>query len=62
MLNGWLTQPVGTKPAIDAQRVILIQNVYYLAFFDKHLKDLASSLLDGPSFNYPEVAFRSHHP
>jgi predicted dienelactone hydrolase len=61
MLNGWLTQPVGTKPAIDVQRVILIQNVYYLAFFDKHLKGMASTLLNGPSADFPEVVFMSNH-
>jgi hypothetical protein len=39
-----------------------IQNVYSLAFFDKHLKGLAVPLLDGPSPDYPEVVFRSRHP
>jgi len=29
--------------------MIDIQNVYSLAFFDKHLKGLATPLLDGPS-------------
>ena len=32
------------------------------AFFDKHLKGLAAPLLDGPSPDYPEVAFKSRHP
>jgi hypothetical protein len=39
-----------------------IQNVYTLAFFDKHLKGLAAPLLDGPSPDYPEVVFASRHP
>lgn len=37
-------------------------NVYSLAFFDKHLKGLATPLLDGPSPDYPEVVFMSRHP
>jgi dienelactone hydrolase len=62
MLYGWLIQSVGAEPAIEGERMIDIQNVYSLAFFDKHLKGLAAPLLDGPSPDYPEVVFMSHHP
>jgi hypothetical protein len=37
-----------------------ILNVYTLAFFDEHLKGEDIPLLDGPSPEYPEVAFQSH--
>lgn len=49
------------KPAIDVPRVLQIQNVYSLAFFDKHLKGMASTLLDGPSTEFPEVDFMSNY-
>jgi hypothetical protein len=62
MLYGWLIQSVGAEPAIEGERMIDIQNVYSLAFFDKHLKGLAAPLLDGPSPDYPEVEFMSRHP
>ena len=62
MLYGWLIQSVNDAPAIEAGRMIDIQNVYSLAFFDKHLKGLAAPLLDGPSPDFPEVVFRSRHP
>lgn len=60
-LYGWLIQSANDKPAIDVQRVIQIQNVYSLAFFDKHLKGMAATLLDGPSAEFPEVDFMSNH-
>jgi len=60
-LYGWLIQSSGDKPTIDAQRVIQILNVYSLTFFDKHLKGITSTLLDGPSMDFPEVVFISHH-
>jgi predicted dienelactone hydrolase len=53
---------LGEGPTIDGERMAKIQNVFTLAFFDKHLKSLAAPLLDGPSPDYPEVVFRSHHP
>jgi predicted dienelactone hydrolase len=56
----WLIQPAGDKPAIDVQRMILIQNAYSMAFFDKHLKGMTSALLDGPSADFPEVVFMSN--
>jgi predicted dienelactone hydrolase len=62
MLYGWLVQSASDEPAIEGERMIYIQNVYSLAFFDKHLKGLAAPLLDGPSPDCPEVVFMSHHP
>lgn len=60
-LYGWLTQSGGDKPAIDVQRMIQVQNVYSLAFFDKYLKGMTSAVLDGPSADFPEVVFMSNH-
>lgn len=53
---------VNDEPTIEGEHMICIQNVYTLAFFDKQLKSLAAALLDGPSPDYPEVVFMSHHP
>jgi len=61
-LWGGLFDIIGEGAAIDGERMTKIQNVYTLAFFDKHLKGLAAPLLDGPSPDYPEVVFRSRHP
>jgi predicted dienelactone hydrolase len=61
-LWGRIIQWASEKPAIEGKRMIYIQNVYSLAFFDKHLRGLAAPLLDGPSPDYPEVVFRSRHP
>lgn len=61
-LWGELLTSSDEEPAIACERMIHIQNVYTLAFFDKHLRGMASPLLDGPSADYSEVAFRSHHP
>jgi len=61
-LWGGVLQSFGEGATIDGERMAKIQNVYTLAFFDKHLKGLAAPLLDGPSADYPEVVFRSRHP
>ena len=61
ILFGWLIQSTNGELAINAQRMILIQNVYSLAFFDKHLKGMTSTLLDGPSADFPEVVFMLNH-
>jgi predicted dienelactone hydrolase len=60
-LYGGLIQSANDKPTINVPRVIQIQNVYSLAFFDKHLKGMAATLLDGPSAEFPEVDFMSNH-
>jgi predicted dienelactone hydrolase len=57
----WLQWASG-NPTIGGERMTTIQNVYSLAFFDKHLKGLAAPLLEGPSPDYPEVVFKSRHP
>jgi predicted dienelactone hydrolase len=61
-LWGELLMSSEDNPEIECQRMIDIQNVYTLTFFDKYLKGIASPLLDGPSPDYPEVVFKSHHP
>jgi predicted dienelactone hydrolase len=61
-LWGRLLQLSSEEPAIEGKRMTHIQNVYSLAFFDRHLKRKEVSLLDGPSADYPEVAFSLHHP
>ncbi|MGG3836944.1 alpha/beta fold hydrolase [Paenibacillus thiaminolyticus] len=35
---------------------------YSVAFFDKHLKGIATALLDGPSKQFPEVIFETRKP
>jgi predicted dienelactone hydrolase len=61
-LWGRLPHNLGAGATIGGKRMTKIQNVYTLAFFDKHLKGLAAPLLDGPSPDYPEVVFASRHP
>jgi predicted dienelactone hydrolase len=45
------------KGPINGNRVQKIVNTYVLAFFDLHFKDIPTTLLDGPSPDYPEVKF-----
>jgi len=61
-LWGGLFESFAEGATIDGERMTQTQNVYTLAFFDKHLKGLAAPLLDGPSPGYPEVVFKSRHP
>ncbi len=42
---------------IHAERMIAIQRVYLLAFFDRHLKGEFTPFLDGPPSAFPEVEF-----
>ncbi|WP_431045468.1 alpha/beta hydrolase family protein [Streptomyces sp. P1-3] len=49
-----LVQSLGT---IAPDRAIAIQRTYLAAFFDKHLRQRDSHLLDGPSRHYPEIDF-----
>ncbi len=46
---------------IDGQQMVRILNAYPLAFFDKHLKGLPASLLNGISAEYPEVLIESRN-
>lgn len=61
MLYGWLIQMANEESAIEGKRMINIQNVYSLAFFNKHLKGMASPLLDSLSAEFPESIFRSNN-
>ena len=60
-LIGGFTKLSGQLGKIDGNRCVKIINSYILAFFDKHLKGNASSLLDSPSPDYPEVEFKSRN-
>jgi hypothetical protein len=59
--NIWspLLRSFGLLGSIDGYRMLQILNDYVLAFFNEHLKGIESSLLDGPSTDYPEVLFYS---
>jgi hypothetical protein len=46
---------LGQSGPINAQRGFDIVNAYSVAFFDQELKGQPSSLLNGPSQQYPEV-------
>jgi hypothetical protein len=61
-LWGGALESFGEGATIDGKRMAEIQNVYTLAFFDRHLKGLATPVLGGPSPDYPEVVFKSRHP
>jgi predicted dienelactone hydrolase len=61
-LYGVLLHTLSGEASINGKRMAEIQNVYTLAFLNKHLKGLAAPLLDGPSPDYPEVVFESRHP
>jgi predicted dienelactone hydrolase len=50
---------LGLTGPIDGQRGFDILNAYSLAFFDKELKGQPSSLLNGPSKQYPDVSFEA---
>jgi predicted dienelactone hydrolase len=53
---------LGLFGPIDAHRVHRTVNAYTLAFFDRYLKGMPATLLDGPAAQYPEVRFDSRHP
>lgn len=53
---------IGFSGPIGAQRAHEIINAYSVAFFDKHLKDRAAALLDGPAEQYAEVIFEARRP
>lgn len=56
-----ITSQLGLSGSIHAQRAFDIINAYSLAFFDKHLKNQVSPLLNGNSKLYPEVNFETRH-
>jgi len=53
-----ITKRMGMSGKIPAKRMTNITNSYLLSFFDKHLKGKPSSLLDGPSGDFPEVSIK----
>jgi hypothetical protein len=53
---------IGFNGPIGSQRAHDIVNAYSVAFFDKHLKGVATALLDGPAKPYPEVLFETRRP
>jgi hypothetical protein len=53
---------LGLFGPINAHRVHRIVNAYTLAFFDRHLKGMPTTLLDGPAAQYPEVRFDTRRP
>ena len=53
---------LGLFGPIDAHRVHRIVNAYTIAFFDRHLKGLPATLLDGPAAQYPDVRFETRRP
>jgi len=57
----WLpiSSQLGLAGTIDGQRIFDIVNAYSVAFFDRHLRNQPSPLLDGPSPEYPEVIFET---
>jgi pimeloyl-ACP methyl ester carboxylesterase len=48
---------LGVKGPLPARRVMEINEMYLIAFFDKHLRNQTVPLLDGPSPDYTEVQF-----
>jgi hypothetical protein len=63
--NPYGEDPYGEKVpiiGIDNERALNIINTYAAAFFNKHLKNTAEPLLDGPSPDYLEVCFEKQPP
>jgi dienelactone hydrolase len=60
-VNIWspVLRSFGLLGSIDGYRMLDLLNDYVLAFFDEHLRGIISTLLDGPSLDYPEVMFYS---
>jgi predicted dienelactone hydrolase len=57
-----LTGLLYERGMLNGERTLQVLDAYILAFFNKHLKNQPSPLLDGPSLEYPEVHFKSHSP
>ena len=58
-VNIWspILTSVGLLGSIDGYRMLGILTKYVLAFFDQELRGITSTLLDGPSADYPEIMF-----
>lgn len=50
-----LAASMGLKGPLDGERALRVINEIALAFFNHHLKNEPSPLLDGPSPDYPEI-------
>lgn len=57
-----LASRLGLSGALAAERAHRIVSAYQLAFFDRYLKGRPTTLLDGPSAQYPEVLLDVHRP
>jgi predicted dienelactone hydrolase len=57
-----LAPQLGLAGPIDEQRAHDIVNAYSLAFFDRHLLDRPTKLLDWTARQYPEAMFESRRP
>lgn len=57
-----LLKPIGLSGPIDPDRARTIVAAYTLAFFDRHLRGLATRLLDGMSKDFPEVQLETRQP
>jgi hypothetical protein len=53
---------IGISGPIGIQRAHDIINAYSVAFFEKHLKGTTTTLLKGPTKQYPEVLFETRLP
>lgn len=51
----------GISGKVDGQKMLKIMNSYTLAFFNKHLKGIDSTLLDGSSPDFPEVIIKTRN-
>ena len=49
----------GLSSATSGRRIAEVLNRYCLAFFERHLRGVPTSLLDGPSPGFPEVTFQT---
>lgn len=52
---------LGLAGPIDPYRGYAATNAYTVAFFDRYLKGQPAPLLEGPSIDWPDVQFESHH-
>jgi predicted dienelactone hydrolase len=52
-----LAAQLGLKGPLNGARVQQLINTYSVAFFDSQLKDIPSSLFDGPQSDYPEMRY-----
>ncbi len=56
-----LSSALGFMGPINGEQMLRIMNNYTLAFFDRHIKGLPGTLLNGLSAEYPEVSIESRN-